>query len=54
MWDGWQMRHKSEARLGADSPQRTITLQDGKFSRIEITFDQMPLAQAFGDQASQH
>jgi ketosteroid isomerase-like protein len=31
-----------------------ITLRDGKIARIEITFDQMPLAQAFGGQAPAH
>ena len=40
----WVRTHRSER----------ITLQDGKFSRIEITFDQIPVAQAFGDQAAKH
>jgi hypothetical protein len=31
-----------------------LTLRDGKIARIEITFDQMPLAQAFGGKAPAH
>ncbi|NWL26747.1 nuclear transport factor 2 family protein [Paenarthrobacter ureafaciens] len=31
-----------------------VTVTDGKISRIDITFDQMPLAQAFGGAAPAH
>jgi len=31
-----------------------VTLRDGTVARIEIAFDQMPLAQAFGGQAPAH
>jgi hypothetical protein len=31
-----------------------VTLRDDKVARIEIAFDQMPLAQAFGGQAPAH
>jgi len=31
-----------------------LTLRDIKIARIEITFDQMPFAQAFGDKPPAH
>ena len=37
---GWMaVRHKSEIRLGADSPQRTDHAPGRQLSRIEITFE---------------